>query len=88
LDKDGFSIFDMTNADYIKQQIPILEVAQRLGIQIINKQAFCFNGHDRKTPSLTFYSKTNSFHGFGCSAGSTNIDLVMQAEYLDFEEAV
>lgn len=78
----------MTNTDYIIKQIPILEVAQRLGIQIINKQAFCFNGHDRKTPSLIFYSKTNSFHCFGCSAGSTNIDLVMQAEGLDFEEAV
>ncbi|MBW2977478.1 toprim domain-containing protein [Candidatus Woesearchaeota archaeon] len=56
---------------------PILDLAERLGIEI-NKsnQAYCYNGHDSKTPSLTFYPTTNTFHCFGCKDGGDTIKFV------------
>ena len=67
--------------------IPILQVAERLGIQVIRgKTALCFSGHDTK-PSLGFMLKKNSWHCFGCLKGGSVIDLVMGVLSLDFTEA-
>lgn len=40
--------------------------------------------HNEKTPSFTVYRDQNTFHCYGCGAGSSNIDLVMHMEKIDF----
>ena len=35
------------------KQIPIIEVAKRLGIQVRGTKAMCFSGHDKASPSLS-----------------------------------
>lgn len=64
--------------------IPILEVAHKLGISVKKKKAMCFNGHDSKTPSLSFDIKGNLWHCFGCNDSGNNIMLVMRVLNRDF----
>lgn len=68
-------------------QIPILDVAGRLGIHV-NKtgKSICFI-HDDKTASLAFFKKTNTWHCFGCGAGRSVIDLVMLSKKIEFHDA-
>ena len=76
--------------DIIKQlkEIPILDVAQLLGIEVKRNKAMCFSGHDKKSPSLTFTPSKNLFHCFGCDVGGSNIDLVMNVNGLAFKAAM
>lgn len=55
--------------------VPILDVAQELGLQVKGRKAMCFSGHDEKTPSLSFWLEKNSWKCFGCGLGGTPIDL-------------
>jgi DNA primase catalytic core len=58
------------------KNIPITDVAARLGIEISrNGKSLCFKGHN-KTPSLSFNLRKNFFKCFGCNIGGTTIDLV------------
>lgn len=41
-------------------------------------------GHDRNTPSLKFYTKTNKFKCFGCGIYGDNIELVKVSFSQDF----
>jgi DNA primase len=68
-------------------RIPILAVAKALGIEVQGRNAMCFNGHDRRTPSLVFFTETNTFHCFGCHIGATSIDLVKQKLGVPFVDA-
>lgn len=70
------------------KQIPILEVAAKLGIEIKRNKASCFKGHDSKTPSLSFNIKENYWHCFGCGAGGNTLDLVQSCLNLTFSEAL
>lgn len=63
------------------KSIPITEVANVLGITIKSKKAFCFYGHDKKTPSLSFNANKNYYHCFGCGESGDTIKLVQ--EYLN-----
>lgn len=67
--------------------IPILEIANKLGVIVKKNKAICFNGHDNKTPSLSFTPSKNLWHCFGCNAGGGNINLVMNCLDLDFKNA-
>jgi len=59
------------------KSIPITTIAGQLGIEIDGSgKAYCFNGHDKATPSLSFNRKENYFHCFGCGIGGSSIDLV------------
>lgn len=63
------------------KQIPIADIAARLGITLdAHGKALCFKGHD-KTPSLSVNVRGNYFKCFGCNIGGSNIDLVK--EYLN-----
>jgi DNA primase catalytic core len=74
--------------DQIKS-IPIKEVADKLGIRIVKKNtAMCFNGHDKKTPSLSFNYKKNLWYCFACDIGGTNIDLVKEVLKTDIKEVL
>jgi len=63
------------------KQIPIADIAKRLGITLdAHGKALCFKGHD-KSPSLSVNVRGNYFKCFGCNIGGSGIDLVK--EYLN-----
>jgi len=71
------------------KQIPILEVAQRLGIQVRGTKAMCFMGHDKASPSLSFSRLHNTWRCFGaCGKNGDAITLVMEKDGLDFNAAL
>lgn len=70
------------------KQIPILDVATRLGIQVRGKKAMCFGGHDKKTPSLSFVPNKNIWKCFGCGKGGDAISLVREVLGCDFRAAL
>ena len=71
------------------KQIPIIEVAKRLGIEVRGTKAMCFNGHDKASPSLSFLKSRNTWRCFGaCGKHGDNFSLVMEKEGLDFKSAL
>lgn len=63
------------------KQIPIADIAARLGITLdLHGKALCFKGHD-KSPSLSVNVRGNYFKCFGCNIKGSGIDLVK--EYLN-----
>lgn len=71
------------------RRIPILAVADRLGIRVRGNKALCFSGHDKKTPSLSFRSATNTWKCFGaCGLYGDTISLAMHALETDFQGAI
>jgi DNA primase len=70
------------------KEVPIIDIARELGINIdSNNKALCFNGHDT-APSLSFNTNGNYFKCFGCGAGGSGIDLVMQTRQATTREAI
>ena len=71
------------------KKIPIIEVAKRLGLQVRGTKAMCFMGHDKASPSLSFYKSRNTWRCFGaCGKRGDGIKLVMEKEGLDFNSAL
>ena len=71
------------------KQIPIIEVAKRLGIQVRGTKAKCFSGHDKASPSLSFLKSRNTWRCFGaCGKHGDGVSLVMEKEGLDFKAAI
>ena len=71
------------------KQIPIVEVAERLGIQVRGTKAMCFMGHDKASPSLSFLKSRNTWRCFGaCGKHGDGVTLVMEKEGLDFKSAL
>ncbi len=69
------------------KQIPILQVAARLGIKVRGKKALCFGGHDTD-PSLSFVLAKNIWKCFGCEMKGDSISLVMEVLRCDFKGAL
>lgn len=72
--------------DEIKQ-IPILDVAKRLGLNPVNKKVPCFIHKDTK-PSLSFWVEANTWKCFGCNESGDNISLVRKYYNISFVEAL
>ena len=53
-----------------------------------NNYSCCCPFHAEKTPSCHLYTEDNHFHCFGCGAHGNVIKFVMQAENIDFMDAV
>src|ERR1035438_4329307 len=71
------------------KQIPIVEVAKRLGIQVRGTKAMCFSGHDKASPSLSFLKSRNTWRCFGaCGKHGDGITLVMEKAQVDFKSAL
>jgi len=71
------------------KRIPILEVAERLGIQVRGTKAMCFMGHDKASPSLSFLISRNTWRCFGaCGKHGDALALVMETQKLDFKSAL
>lgn len=76
------------------RQIPILHVAQKLGIDAVKTGTGTYAMREEgQITSLTIFEKTNTWHRFsgkergGVSRGST-IDLVMHLRDCSFQQAV
>ncbi len=69
------------------KNISIIELAKKIGIDVKRKKAMCYNGHDTKTPSLSFNDKKGVFKCFGCGDGGDQITLVEKALKMSFKES-
>ncbi len=78
---------DENKVDQIRN-ISIIDVANRLNIKIKGRKAYCFSGHDKKTPSLSFEPKRNIWKCFGCGKGGDGIKLVMEVCSCNFKAAL
>lgn len=67
-------------ADLISRHVSL----RRAGSNLVG----CCPFHSEKTPSFTVFPATESYYCFGCGAGGDAITFVMQAEGLDYREAV
>ena len=68
------------------RDLPIEEVAERLGIEVRRHKALCPFHHDRH-PSLSFHTGRNTYRCFVCGAHGGPIDLAMQMLHKDFPDA-
>lgn len=69
--------------------IPILDVAEALGIRIRRTSAQCpFVGHEDRNPSFSLYPAENRCWCHRCAKGGSPIDLVAYAQDVSFGEAV
>lgn len=73
--------------DYAKESRIEEVVARYMKIKDF-KRPVCCPFHKERSPSFYIYPKTNTFHCFGCQAGSTPIDFVMKWENCEFKEAI
>lgn len=70
------------------KSIPVLLIARKLGIKVRGKKAMCFNGHDKASPSLSFFLRKNTWRCFGaCGKHGDGINLVMEVLGVDFKTA-
>ena len=68
-------------------ELPILNVAEKLGLSVNSKRTtLCFMHNDR-SPSLHFNVRKNTFYCYGCSRGGNVISLVMNRLGLSFVDA-
>lgn len=69
------------------RDLPVEEVAERLGMRVVRHKALC-PFHADTHPSLSFHRGRNTFRCFVCGAsGSGPIDLVMKHQGLSFPDA-
>ena len=68
------------------RDLPIEEVASRLGLEVTRHKALC-PFHDDHHASLSFHTRRNTFRCFVCDARGGTIDLVMQYLHKPFKEA-
>lgn len=67
-------------------ELPIENVAERLGISVMRHKAKCFM-HDDQHPSLSFNTKKNMFFCFVCDKGGGPIQLVQEYNGYGFQDA-
>lgn len=69
--------------------IPILDVAQALGLSVNRMSTRCpFVGHEDRTPSFSFYPTDNRCWCHGCGKGGDTINLVAYARDISKGEAI
>ena len=68
------------------RDLPIEEVAERLGMRVVRHKCLC-PFHDDHHASLSFKVSKNTFRCFVCGAHGGTIDLVMKYLNKDFKEA-
>ena len=68
------------------RDLPIEEVAERLGMEIRAHKSLC-PFHNDHHPSLSFNTRKNTYRCFVCDAHGGTIDLVMHLLHKDFKEA-
>lgn len=79
----------MIRIDKIKdilKELPILEVADKLGIEHKGKSAKCFI-HDDHNPSLGFNISKNTWKCYVCNKGGDQVTLVMDYNQMSYTDA-
>ena len=57
---------------------------RKIGKKLVGRCPF----HEEDTGSFYIYTESNTFHCFGCGAGSDTIDYIMKRDSLSFNEAI
>lgn len=79
----------MNPAEQIKATLCMREVGEKYGYYANRAGYICCPFHKEKTPSLMLYSTPGrGWHCFGCGAGGSPIDFVMQLFHINFRQAV
>ena len=74
-------------------KVDLVTLAWEYGLDLIPQNngdytCLCPFHDDSETPSMRIYVQTNSFHCFGCSAGSSIFEFVMRMDDIDFKVAL
>ena len=81
----------MIQVQDIKQNTNIIDIALRLGLEVIGNKSRCFHPESHangdRTPSLSFSPSRGIFKCFGCGIGGDVFSLVQQAKECSFPEA-
>ena len=76
----------------IKLSYPLLEVVERAGVHLKRAGSHRWQGlcpfHEDRTPSLTVYPASGTFHCFGCRATGDVISFVRAIEHLGFAQTL
>ena len=76
---------------YIKNNYPIVDIAMKLGIEVLNNN-MCkcpfHKGGQEKNASMSLHVYTNRYKCFACDAKGNNIDLVMRTTNCSFMKAI
>lgn len=67
-------------------ELPIEEVAEKLGLEVRRHKALCFK-HSDHNPSITFSMSKNIYRCWVCGSGGGPIKLVQDKEGWNFKEA-
>lgn len=78
----------MSAAEDIKQAVSMDMLLERYGFALNRSGAMSCPFHEERTPSFRVYQNGTRWHCFGCGAGGTVIDFVMQLFRLDFYQAI
>lgn len=74
-------------ADEIKRRVTMHQVLEHYGMEANRAGFMCCPFHQEKTPSLKIYPDARGWHCFGCHAGGSVVDFVMQMDGVPFQEA-
>lgn len=69
-------------------QPDIVEILSMEGLIIKNKKTTCIFHDGDRSPSLTIYSASNTFHCFGCGAHGDTIGFIMRYKNFTFLRAL
>ena len=74
----------------IKSRLDIVEIVSEYASLKKRGRAFwaCCPFHSEKTPSFSVSPERQTFHCFGCGKGGDVITFIMEAEHLEFREAL
>lgn len=70
------------------QEIDILTVARDLGLEVTEHGKMLCPFHEEGTPSLVFYTTTNSFYCFGCGKSGNSVTLAAEIGRQSVGEAI
>lgn len=74
--------------DFVKSQVSVRDIAIHYGIKINRNGYISCPFHHEKTASMKLYSGNKGYYCFGCGAGGTIFNFVMEYENKTFEESV
>ncbi len=76
----------------VSEKVDIVSLALEYGLDLIqqtNGEYICVCPfHEDINPSMRIYPQSNSFYCFGCQAGSSIFEFVMQMENIEFKDAL